>query len=105
MINSKDIAPGTAVYTARRGLEAWQSILFVKVEEHTVVKRTSCGYKVAHRAYTHGKLLMDATYYVSASKEEVAKALMADADERIKQLQAQVEHLMQVKLKLWASYE
>jgi hypothetical protein len=103
MINSKDIAPGTTVYIGRRGLLATHDVLFM-VEEHTVVKRTSCGYKVAHRAYNHGRLLMDASYYISASKEEVVKALMADADEQIKQLQASIERMMLVKLKLWASY-
>lgn len=102
MINSKDIAPGTTVYTARRGLEARQGILFT-VQERVVQKRTPKGYAIQSPYFRNGMRYLDADYYISTSKEEVAKALMADADEQIKQLQAQVESLVEVKLKLSAN--
>lgn len=104
MINSKDIAPGTTVYTARRGLEAQHSVLF-EVEERIVQKRTPKGYAVTSPYMRHGRRLQDDAYYISTSKEEVAKALMGDADAQIRLLQERIEHLVQAKLKLWASYE
>lgn len=104
MINSKDIAPGTTVYTARRGLEARHGILFT-VRERVVQKRTPKGYAIQNPYSRNGRRYLDTEYYVSTSKEEVVKALMADADEQIKQLQAQIENMVRAKLKLWASYE
>lgn len=103
MINRTDIAPGTTVYTARRGLEARHDILFT-VQERVVQKRTPKGYAIQSPYFRNGMRYLDADYYISTSKEEVAKALMADADVQIKQLQAQIEHMVQAKIKLWASY-
>lgn len=104
MINRKDIAPGTKVYTARRGLLARHDILFT-VDEDIVQKRTSCGYKVEHRQYVHGRLLLDSEHYVSTSKEEVTAALLCDANEQIRILQAQIDRMQHVKVELRAGLE
>lgn len=53
MINSKDIAPGTTVYTARRGLEARHDILFT-VQERVVQKRTPKGYAIQSPYFRNG---------------------------------------------------
>ncbi len=72
-----EIAPGTVVFVARKGLTANHPSLF-EIEKRKVIKTTAKGYRLNHGGCTNGLVYTLDKYYVHPYFSAVASMLQSD---------------------------